>query len=58
MASLPRLDVEAVYPSAGPNHGYALTMKTNPGTHTICLFGIDSGPGTSRQLGFRTVTVR
>jgi stage II sporulation protein D len=56
-ASLPRPDVRAAYPSYGSNHGYSITMLTTPGTHTICLYGINTGPGTSVQLGCRSVTV-
>ena len=56
-ANQSRTDVGAVYPSSGPNHGYHLTMATTPGTHTVCVYGINTGPGTSTKLGCRTVTV-
>jgi hypothetical protein len=56
-ADQPRPDVGAVYPQAGPNHGYSATMSTTPGRHTVCLYAINTGPGTSRQLGCRTLTV-
>ena len=56
-ADQPRPDVGAAYPQAGPNHGYSVTMSTTPGRHTVCLYAINTGPGTSRQLSCRTLTV-
>ena len=56
-ANMPRPDVGAAYPKAGPNHGYTLTMQTTPGTHTVCLYAINTGPGTSVGLGCRATTV-
>ena len=55
-ANLSRPDVGAAYPLYGPNHGYSLTMATTPGRHTVCLYGINTGPGASTQLGCRAVT--
>jgi hypothetical protein len=45
-ADQPRADVGAAYPAAGPNHGYTLTMQTTPGPHAVCLYAINTGPGT------------
>jgi hypothetical protein len=56
-ANLSRPDVGAAYPAYGPNHGYNLTMATTAGPHTVCLYGINTGPGASTQLGCRAVTV-
>ena len=56
-ANLARPDVGRAYPKAGPNHGYTLTMQTTPGLHTVCLYAINTGPGTNRGLGCRAVTV-
>jgi hypothetical protein len=56
-ADQPRPDVGAVYPAAGPNHGYSLTMQTTSGLHTVCLYAINNGPGTSRGIGCRVVNV-
>jgi hypothetical protein len=52
-----RPDVAAVYPDAGPGHGYSMTMDASPGRHSVCVFAINTGPGTSRLLGCRAVTV-
>ncbi len=57
LANQSRPDVGAVFPAAGPNHGYSLTMQTTPGLHRVCLFAINFGPGTSRSLGCRAVNV-
>lgn len=54
-ADKPRPDVGAVYPEAGPNHGYSLTMATTPGLHKVCLIAINNGPGASSGLGCRVV---
>jgi hypothetical protein len=56
-ASRPRPDIAAAYPSAGPNHGFTLTMRTTPGLHRVCLFAINTGPGTSRQISCHTANV-
>jgi Domain of unknown function (DUF1906) len=56
-ANQPRPDVGAVYPSAGPNHGYSLTMNTTRGLHKVCLYAINTGPGTSRPLSCRSISV-
>jgi len=57
LANRARPDVGAVYPTAGPNHGFTLTMPASPGAHTVCLYAINTGPGASRQLGCRAVNV-
>ena len=56
-ASRPRPDVGAVYPAAGPNHGYTLSLAATAGRHTVCLYAINTGPGATRTLGCRAVTV-
>jgi hypothetical protein len=56
-ANQPRPDVGTAYPAAGPNHGYTLTMQTTPGPHIVCLYAINTGPGTSSPLGCRAINV-
>jgi SpoIID/LytB domain protein len=56
-ANLSRPDVGKVYTKAGPNHGYTLTMPATPGAHTVCLYAINTGPGSSSAIGCRTLTV-
>ena len=56
-ANKPRPDIAAAYPTAGPNHGFTLTMTTTPGRHTVCLYAINTGPGTSKQLSCHITNV-
>jgi hypothetical protein len=51
-----RPDVGAVYPPYGPLHGYIDSVPVAPGTHTICVFGVNTGPGTDSLLGCRSHT--
>lgn len=54
-----RPDVGRVYPGYGDSHGYSILLGPQaPGTHTICVYGINVGAGTfNPQLGCRMVTV-
>ncbi|MEY2590712.1 MAG: hypothetical protein QOJ67_2696 [Acidimicrobiaceae bacterium] len=58
VANVARPDVGAVAPQWGPNHGYKLNLALGPGTHRVCTYGINSGPGTTNpQLGCRDINV-
>jgi hypothetical protein len=46
-----RTDVAAVYPDYGPWHGFDVTVAIPAGAHTVCLYGINDGPGTNPGLG-------
>ncbi|MPY94230.1 MAG: L,D-transpeptidase family protein [Acidimicrobiia bacterium] len=51
-----RPDVAASYPSAGPAHGFDVTLGLGPGRHVVCAFAINTGPGdTNTQLGCMVV---
>ena len=54
-ASGSRPDVGRVYPSAGPNHGFTLSMAVGPGQHSVCFFAVNTGAGASSSLGCRQV---
>lgn len=56
-ADLPRPDVAAAYPGSGDLHGYSLTLPASPGSHTACVYAINTGGGTSQSLGCRMVVV-
>jgi hypothetical protein len=58
-ADRPRPDVGAVFPSAGPGHGFhAAWDATGPGTYNVCAFGIPlTSLGTSALLGCIRVNV-
>jgi hypothetical protein len=53
-----RPDVAAVYPAYGANHGYYGSLPMSAGTHSVCVYGINVGPGSHTQLGCKQVTVR
>lgn len=54
-----RPDVQAVYPDYGPDQGFFASFP-NPagrGTHELCTYGINRGPGGNVLLGCRAFTV-
>jgi hypothetical protein len=53
----PRPDVAAAFPLYGPSHGYHLTFSAGSGAHTVCTYGINTGPGGNTTFGCRTVSV-
>ena len=55
-ANLSRPDVGAVYPWAGADHGYSLELPVGPGAHTVCVYAINTGAGSSRLLGCRVLS--
>lgn len=57
LADQPRPDVGNVLPEFGPDHGLdVLIPDVTEGTHTVCLYAINIGAGTSNtDLGCRTV---
>ena len=54
-ASMSRPDVDAFY-HLGANHGYVASLPITAGTHTVCVYAINSTPGPNPELGCRTVT--
>lgn len=52
-----RSDVGAVYPVYGSSHGFDQTIAAAPGTHTVCVYAINTGPGGNVALGCRSVLV-
>jgi hypothetical protein len=57
-ADATRTDVAAALPGYGSTHGYGFSQTVNPGTHTVCVYAINQGSGTSNPvLGCRSVTV-
>lgn len=51
-----RPDVDAVFPRNGKSHGFEVTVPTRHGTQTVCLYGINAGPGGNNLIGCNTVT--
>jgi hypothetical protein len=52
-----RPDVGGVYPNYGGAHGFSVVMNMSVGTHTVCVYGINTGPGSHLKLGCSTVAV-
>jgi hypothetical protein len=54
-----RPDVAAVYPAAGPAHGFTWSLQVNaPGDYRICVYAINKNAGTTNpELGCGTVRV-
>jgi uncharacterized protein YkwD len=54
-SAVPRPDV-AKARTTGPNQGFDITITLPAGTHSVCLYAANAGPGTaSPKLGCRTV---
>ena len=51
-----RPDIAAVF-GMGDRHGFTTTMSAPPGSHSVCLYAINTPAGANATLGCRTVTV-
>ena len=58
VADLERADVAAAYPGTGTRHGFSQKIDMSPGTHQVCVFGINNGAGSHTLLGCRSVVVK
>lgn len=56
-ANRPRPDVEAVFPDAGPAHGFDAALPASAGTHRVCVTASNVGIGKHTSLGCREATV-
>lgn len=56
-ADQPRPDVKQAFPGQGTNHGFSATVPMNPGKHTLCLYGINAGPGKNSLIECAPVTI-
>lgn len=52
-----RTDVAAAYPGWGAAHGYFAGMPAGPGTHRVCVYGINKAYGGNAALGCPTLTM-
>ena len=54
-----RPDIAAALPGYGAGHGWSLTVPVPDGQHQLCVYAINTGPGTHNpSLGCRTVEAR
>jgi hypothetical protein len=54
---LPRPDVQQAFPGAPLNTGFDLTIPVAPGTHSVCVWGVDRSNGSIGPLSIRDVHV-
>jgi len=51
-----RPDVGVAFPGNGSQHGYTVDFTTAPGNHTLCVYGINVGPGHNNLIACRAFT--
>jgi len=56
-ANKSRSDVGAAYAGYGDSHGFSETVAATPGSHRVCVYGINSVAGANPEIGCSTVTV-
>ncbi|MBC7760639.1 MAG: hypothetical protein H7201_02335 [Candidatus Saccharibacteria bacterium] len=52
-----RPDIAAAFPAYGAPHGFIQTTPAAAGSHTVCAYGVNTGPGADALFGCRTVTL-
>jgi hypothetical protein len=52
-----RPDIAAAVSGYGAAHGYSAKLKLPSGPHSICTYGINTGPGANALLGCKSVTL-
>ncbi|TFC27310.1 hypothetical protein E3O25_09305 [Cryobacterium sp. TMT1-3] len=57
-ASLEREDIARAFPQYGAGHGFAYAVPASAGSHTVCTYAINTGPGESAPLGCSTIVVK
>ncbi|TFV64241.1 UNVERIFIED_ORG: hypothetical protein E4P37_13430 [Bacillus sp. AZ43] len=51
-----RPDVGRAYPVAGDLHGFSFSTQLSPGSHKVCVYGLDTSGSGYTRLGCTTVT--
>jgi hypothetical protein len=49
--------INSAYAQYGKNHGFATPIAAAAGTHQVCAYGINVGPGGNSVIGCQTVVV-
>lgn len=52
-----RPDVGMAIPGAGDLHGFATTVAASPGSHHVCVYAINTGPGANTTLSCDQIVV-
>jgi len=55
-ANRSRPDVDTVFPRNGTNHGFDFIVPAVDGIQSVCLYGINVGPGGNSFIGCKNVT--
>ena len=56
-AQLSRPDIGRIYPAYGSAHGFDETIAASPGSHSVCVYGMNTGLGSTTVLNCSTVVV-
>ncbi|MGK2958802.1 MAG: N,N-dimethylformamidase beta subunit family domain-containing protein [Acidimicrobiales bacterium] len=48
-----RLDIGGAFPGFGNAHGFDSVFSVSPGTHNVCVYGINQGSGANSLIGCR-----
>ena len=56
-ASDTRADIGAAFPGYGSAHGFTATVPASGGSHQLCVYAINQGPGANTVLTCRTVVM-
>lgn len=51
-----RPDIARKFPAFGGAHGFTVTVDVGPGRHSVCVYGLNVGPGTNADFPCTTVT--
>ena len=56
-ASLERADIARAFPEYGAGHGFSHAIPASTGSHRVCTYAINTGPGENVPLGCSTIVV-
>ncbi len=56
-ADAPRPDIGQAYPGYGDAHGFDTIIPATPGSHSVCVYGINRALGANVLVGCRTVNL-
>jgi SpoIID/LytB domain protein len=57
LADVNRPDVAAVFPAAGPAHGFDTVLTLRPGANSVCVYAINVAAGANKALGCRSLAL-
>jgi len=57
LAGIDRPDLASPYPGIGTAHGYRIPVRLSPGTHSVCVVGVNTGAGADTSTGCASIKV-